>query len=529
MSVCNPLESITEEEFFNLFDDLEMFLSDRSADLWTDNSLFWRLCCELSFSNVAPTLQRELLFDRRVAFCRDTVGGSECRGAKMVNSGYIRCERCFSSEPLDMSSLVPFPYKFQHEEVLMLGLFFQSRLRDIVENQASLHEFFNWLSSSPELFTLPITSVDSIDHIPLNSAGIEHAVEFEVSFMDDLQEENFWEDYYSERHLALLKSIGLWLWHSSYRAEGEHRSVIDRRKRWGSISALISLSYQPNVPIVWGMATEYLTSTTQMTILGLRLQEILEGETSCLPQKDLWYLVGSDHDVDGYARGSLLLDYSKVKHGIHDWIFENTRGGIDTLVNSAKLVCVEIGLQLSRCGCCINDRVMTSLVAVAEKSESETVAVKREMIDELSFGAEVMEILSGHDMYPPMFEGHQNRLPIEVLNLCNYVGRWWSEECPHSPDSNDLRIHGSRLSKTGKIFEILDQRWINDPDKVHITERSRSKTISNILNKIALPELKKDETADQLDLNDVDRDWPAKKSWDHGFILDDFHCEDDFS
>jgi hypothetical protein len=390
--------------------------------------------------------------------------------------------------------------------------------------------FFKWVQCPGQGVTSPFTGPDSPGLDKLDQLAFKHAERYEFEFMSQIEKDLEKEDFAShiagmEFHLALVKSMGLWLWEKALYAS--YSEFLEPITRFACIAKLINISYNANIPIIWGMATEKLTSTTQMTFLGLRIIEddsLFAPMPSVLNNGDVSYFIECDVVDAKLGRTSLMLDYDKVGKSRRDWIRQNIKDGLKRIIDNAVDISIEIGKKLNCCDCGADNTIIEGLTKLAVSQAGEKAPAGR-----LAFRrfAKSHRLKPG-DMPPDMFElplifweGYQDLVSPETFQMCNYLGYWWNQECDHSPPDSDIRAVESRfleweededLPPLDKLFKYLERDWVTDGTHKTIREWSRGKTMGQIVNKVRTI-LKRESLFNTYDIAKLQKSWPLSNSW----------------
>ena len=494
LGIDNPLFHISKRRFDELMIDLEPYFSSEAERLGGKFAFPLSVACKLIFPGVPPILQQELL--------------RASTGNKLNN----------------------FPHVFFDDQIRDLDLFLGESCKELLgNNQAVSDQFYQWVISSPDLPIEPILDAGSRRLPKINPASFDYAINSEIPFNEQLRIGLGNNKILCEAaHMALIKAIGLWMWKPLLCETDQHQSILlEIDKRIDVLESLILLSYGENIPVMWGMATERLTSTKQMIVLGLRLwgeESSIFGDfnTTILENKDLSYRIECDYGVNMYGNGSLMLDYSRMDNGLHDWVYNNVKDGLKSIRKSALIICLELADKLEVCGCGDDDGIILGVRGIASETKAMSVSEKRKRLTQFSEDNPIPEGMMPSDLYehPIIFKAFENNIELEVVKLCNYVAWWWYGTCEHSPNEEDVRLF-DRMEGTKEVFNYLDEVWPSNREHIDITEGTRGKTISKVI-KSALGVIRKEKllTADQI--SEVMACWPWINSWEVDFVDDDY-------
>lgn len=390
---------------------------------------------------------------------------------------------------------------------------------DEVERQL----FFEWVRCPSQGVTAPFTVPGSPGLDKLDDLAFKHAERYEFQFMSSIKEELASQIECTEAHLALVKAMGLWLWDKALGSPDKNMFLYSPT-RWNCITQLINASYNSNIPIIWGIATEKLTSTTQMTFLGLRIREDGQWSSASMPSvlnnKDVSYFVECDVVDARLGRPSLMLDY-KARKNRRDWIRESIKAGLESIVTNAVDVCLEIGDKLNSCGCGDNDPDIEALTRLVVSRAGGKAGARRSAFK--SFAESHQRRFHGipSDMLelPLIFRDYEELAPRGIFRACNYVGYWWTERCRHSPQANDIRFSESRLQTSDKLFQYLEYDWATDGTHKTLREWSMGKKTGQIVKKVSAV-LKKEGVFSTDDIVALQRCWPLSNTWNVEQVLE---------
>lgn len=397
-----------------------------------------------------------------------------------------------------------------------------TRIEAIVNNQSEREIFVRWLRSQSMGVTAPFTGPASTGFDELDTFASEHARRYEFQFMSSTKMELMSRTECTDTHLALVKAVGLWLWHKtleSPRLRLRGNKLLRSPTRWACVTDLVDVSYNPSIPIIWGMATEKLNSSTQMTILGLRLWA--DDTFSPMPRvrnnKDVRHFIECDFVESMAGRGALLLDYDRIANGLSDWTRQNIKDGLKSIVTNAIDLSMGIGEKLYSCGCGDGHTGIKALTRLADSQAGNRAPVRRSAFREFAENQEMRFDDIPRDMLEPplIFHGYEELVPPEIFRICNYLGHWWTERCSHSPGADHVRDDdsGRRFHLVDTLFERLETDWVNNRVHEDIVESTRGKQVRGIIGQVASV-LRQDGLLNVTQVDEMKREWPWVNSWD---------------
>ena len=400
------------------------------------------------------------------------------------------------------------------------------------DNYGARKDFEHWQYTQNEGLAAAFTGPESSGLEQLSTISFEHARDHEFEFMGNVAEELSGMSLCGPEYAAMVKSVGLWIWHQALNERVTTESTfLEIPTRWDCISSILAASAVQTVPLIWTMATARLTSSCQLTWMGLRLDPVNPSGFPIRPGRELRFLAQVDFAQSFAGRDRLLMSYAnlagKDSTKFKEWVYYNIKDGYKSLVNNAIDICLgEIGRRLTECGCGQENPVLEELTKLWEAVKNQKKPAARASFLEFCDATPVPVMVMPLDYYehPPFFERFQQSAAITTMQMCNYLGHWWgSDKCSHSPAANEIRKRIGNLDLVDRLFWYLEVGAPGESGFQELRNAGRGRTVKNIANRL-LREFRDIEIlglSEKATQHRLMEGWPWKDSWNSPFEYED--------